>query len=184
MAGHEAAFAAGSIAATVVQAVVMIIATAGAGAGLAVGLVVLKTVIKSAVKTVVKAVERTAARALERAGASGLERSSTGVATYYPPHRGFHNDVSHNETLMPGSRIDRYGADGGHFLSPAGTPIEMRALSPSAEASPLSVFEVVKPFSVRAGQATPYFGRIGLGIQYETGQSVAELLVGGYLRRI
>lgn len=153
---------------------------------------VLKTVVKSALKSVVKTVERVAARAAEgagvraaeRAGASGLERSSTGVATYYPPHRGFHNGVSHNETLMPGTRIDRYGADGGHFLSPAGTPLEMRALSPSAEASPLSVFEVVKPFSVGAGQATPYFGRIGLGIQHETGQSVAELLVGGYLRRI
>ena len=75
VAGHEAAFTAGSITATVVQAAVMIIATAGAGAGLAVGLIVLKTVIKSAVKTVVKAVERTAVRAVERAGVRAAERA-------------------------------------------------------------------------------------------------------------
>ena len=75
VAGHEAAFTAGSITATVVQAAVMIIATAGAGAGLAVGLIVLKTVIKSAVKTVVKAVERTAVRAVERVGVRAAERA-------------------------------------------------------------------------------------------------------------
>ena len=69
VAGHEAAFTAGSIAATVIQAVLIVITTAGAGAGLAVGLVVIKSVMKSAIKSGVKAVESTAVRTTQRVAA-------------------------------------------------------------------------------------------------------------------
>ena len=80
VAGHEAAFTAGSVTVTVIQAALMIVGTLGAGTGLAIGLVVVKTVVKAAVKSVVKGVERTAVRAIERvgvrAGVRGAERGA------------------------------------------------------------------------------------------------------------
>jgi RHS repeat-associated protein len=68
VAGHQAAFTAGSIAVMVIQIAVAIIGTAGAGAGLAIGLVALKvaakTAIKDGVKAAVEAVAKTGSRLL------------------------------------------------------------------------------------------------------------------------
>lgn len=62
------------------------------------------------------------------------------------------------------------------YASPVGTPIEMRALPPGSLEKPYSVYEVVKPVKVLSGQATPWFGQVGLGTQYKFTQSIEQML--------
>jgi len=45
-------------------------------------------------------------------------------------------------TLQPGTKIDRYGYEGGSFVAPEGTPYEMRSLAPGTETKPYNVYEV------------------------------------------
>jgi hypothetical protein len=75
VAGHQAAFTAGSVVVMVIQVAVAIIGTAGAGAGLAIGLVALKVAAKTAIKDGAEAVGRAAARAVERDAADSVERT-------------------------------------------------------------------------------------------------------------
>jgi hypothetical protein len=84
--------------------------------------------------------------------------------------------------LATGTRIDRFGGEGGTFVSPEGTPEAMRALPPGATARPYNVYEVVTPFEVQAGTVAPAFGQLGLGLQYELPDSVANLIEGGFLK--
>ena len=51
----------------------------------------------------------------------------------------------------------RYGSDFGTFTSPEGIPYEMRALAPGTDMKPYSVFEVVEPINVKAGEIAPWF---------------------------
>jgi hypothetical protein len=102
------------------------------------------------------------------------------LTTYYPPNRGFLRSSS-GETLEAGTRIDRYA---GTFVSPAGTPLEMRALPPGAGARDYHVYEVVEPFTVEAGTVAPWHGQLGLGTQYELPRSVAELVEQGFLKGV
>jgi uncharacterized protein RhaS with RHS repeats len=83
VAGHLAAFTAGSIAVMVVQAAVAIIGTAGAGVGAAVGLVALKVAAKAAVKDGAEDLERTAAGAVERGAAQTAEEGAGGALQKY-----------------------------------------------------------------------------------------------------
>jgi hypothetical protein len=103
------------------------------------------------------------------------------LTTYYPPDRGFFGD-SGTQVLKAGTRIDRYGREGGTFVSPEGTPVPMRALPPGATARAYNVYEVVNPIEVRAGTVSPWFGQLGLGTQYELPGSVANLIQNGYLK--
>ena len=71
-------------------------------------------------------------------------------------------------TLEPGTRIDRFGDESGSFASPLGTPFEARSLPPEFQTSqPYFQYEVVAPMSVMSGQARPWFGASGYGMQYE-----------------
>ncbi len=70
------------------------------------------------------------------------------ITTYYPPNRGFFGE-STSQVLRAGTRIDRYGGEGGTFVSPEGTPVPMRALPPGATARAYNVHEVVNPIEVR-----------------------------------
>ncbi len=118
-----------------------------------------------------------AARAAEDAGtAAGKE-----ITTYYPPNRGFFDNPT-SQVLKTGTQIDRYGGEGGTFVSPRGTPEAMRALPPGATTRPFNIYEVVNPFEVRAGTVSPWFGQLGLGTQYELPDSVGNLIQNGYLK--
>jgi hypothetical protein len=86
-------------------------------------------------------------------------------------------------TLGPGTRIDRFGHEGGTFASPQGTPFALRGLPPESASKPYRVYEAVKPLAVNAGTATPAFGG-GLGPQYELPRSVEALIQSGHLRRV
>ncbi|KRG78436.1 hypothetical protein ABB30_03760 [Stenotrophomonas ginsengisoli] len=108
----------------------------------------------------------------------------------WPPYRGF---VSRgNGVLEPGSQIDRFGGrfkdgvftDRGSFVSPAGTSFTSRALPDSALKSPSSVYEVVRPIRGHYGPAMPWFGQTGMGVQWELGASIDQLLKGGYIRLV
>src|SRR5690348_10221416 len=96
---------------------------------------------------------------------------TTAIQTYYPPNRGF-LDSPTTETLKPGTMIDRYGFEGGTFVSPVGTPYEMRALAPDSLSKPYNVYEVVKPAEVSSGKVAPWFGQPGKGTQYEFSKTI------------
>lgn len=101
----------------------------------------------------------------------------------WPKNDGF-KGTPKNETLEPGTRIDRFGDDMGKFTSPAGIPYEMRALAPGTEQSPYSVYEIVKPIEVKSGEIAPWFEEPGGGIQYLLPDNIKNLLESGMIRRI
>jgi hypothetical protein len=85
---------------------------------------------------------------------------------------------------MPGELIDRFGFEGGTFVSPRGTPYPMRALPPGTDLKPYHVYLVKKPLETRSGQIEPAFGESGMGVQHELPTSVARLLRFGFLEEV
>ena len=101
----------------------------------------------------------------------------------WPSNRGFEGNPI-TTTLKPCTLIDRYGYDGGTFVSPKGTPYTERALPIGTDKKPYTVFEVVKPVEVQAGKIAPWFGEKGGGMQYEFSQKISDLLEQGILRKV
>ncbi|WUD75719.1 TNT domain-containing protein [Streptomyces sp. NBC_00510] len=101
-------------------------------------------------------------------------------------------------TLAVGQRIDRFGNESGRFLAPAGSPYSQRSIPPSSlntfdAGYPFNyhLYKVVKPFTVLAGPAEPWFGQPGNGLQYVlkgtvpgTDDSVLNLVTKGFLIRL
>lgn len=112
------------------------------------------------------------------------QSKSTALAPYWPPNRGVLGKAE-TITLQPGTRIDRYGYEGGTFVSPAGTPYPARALPPGTDKKPYNIYEVVKPIeNVQAGKVAPWFGEFGCGTQYELPSPVADLRESGHLKKV
>lgn len=107
--------------------------------------------------------------------------SEAEVTVAYPPNRGF--EFSGRATLIPGTRVDRYGKPTGSFVSPEGTPFSQRSLPASAQSKSYNVYQVAKPFEVDAGPAAPWFGQQGKGMQYELPTSVQNLMNDGFLTK-
>ncbi len=101
----------------------------------------------------------------------------------WPPNRGLLGEPE-TITLEPGTIIDRFGYEGGTFVSPYGVPYEMRALAPETYLKPYSVYVVTKPVEVQAGRIAPWFDETGLGIQYEFSESVKKLIGHKVLRKV
>ena len=101
----------------------------------------------------------------------------------WPPNRGFDGNPT-KVTLEPGTLIDRYGYDGGTFVSPKGISYTERSLPIGTDQKPYTVFEVVKSVDVQAGKIAPWFGENGGGIQYEFSQKISDLLEQGILRKV
>ena len=97
---------------------------------------------------------------------------------------GFLNGKFDEVTLKPGEKIDRYGSDYGSFASPEGISYCDRALAPGTDLKPYSVFEVIKPMKIKAGEIAPWFNEIGGGIQYVLPDIIDELLDAGIIRRV
>jgi hypothetical protein len=112
-----------------------------------------------------------------------LETGVSDLATKmkWPANDGFISGTIKRITLMPGQMIDRYGLQGGKFASPAGTSFEARALRPGSESLPLNTYRVMKPIEVWSGGVFPWFGRAGLGTQYQLPVSISVLLKRGFL---
>jgi RHS repeat-associated protein len=109
--------------------------------------------------------------------------TTTALAKRWPDNRGVLG-IPWRDVLIPGTRIDRYGREGGTFVSPEGTPFPMRALPPESLDAPYTVYEVLKPIPVDSGYIAPWFGQPGGGIQHELPRSVADLIQDGFLGRI
>jgi len=93
----------------------------------------------------------------------------------WPPNRGVLGEPK-RMILKPGTFIDRFGYEGGTFVSPYGVPYEMRALAPETYLKPYQVYVVKKNIEVEAGEIAPWFDEPGLGIQYELKESVKKLI--------
>ncbi|WP_404460880.1 T7SS effector LXG polymorphic toxin [Sutcliffiella horikoshii] len=101
----------------------------------------------------------------------------------WPPNRGVLGEVE-STILKPGTIIDRFGYEGGTFVSPYGVPYEMRALAPETYKKPYKVYVVKKPVEVHSGKIAPWFDEPGLGIQYELNESVKRLIEKDIIRRV
>jgi RHS repeat-associated protein len=101
----------------------------------------------------------------------------------FPANNGFLSTAV-DETLKKGMFVDRYGEEVGKYVSPMGTPAEMRALPPGSLSKPYNVYMVAKPIRVKAGLISPAYGQSGLGTQYLLESSVGELVRSGALVRL
>lgn len=111
----------------------------------------------------------------------------------WPPNRGA---ASTNEvSLQPNQTFDRFGGwtdastgnfqDRGTFTAQDGTPYSQRALPAGSDAKPYNRYEVIREIpGVKQGEAIPWFGEKGGGIQYELPASIDDLLSEGYIRRL
>jgi hypothetical protein len=115
----------------------------------------------------------------------------------YPTQNGFALStagapIAANTTLGRGTLLDRFGSEYGTFMSPAGAPYAQRALPPmNLDAAPGSaypfnyhVYAVLRPFIVLAGPIAPWFGQMGMGVQFQLTVSVGTLVDQGILGRV
>jgi len=96
--------------------------------------------------------------------------------------------------LQPGHRFDRYGGrfdekgnftDQGKFVAPTDVPFDQRALPDSSLKSPYRQYEVLRPIpDVNSGSAAPWFGKPGMGTQYQLPMSIDELVKEGFIKPI
>ena len=104
-------------------------------------------------------------------------------STWWPGNNGF-DDIPEKMTLQRQTKIDRYGNERGVFASPEGVPFDQRSLASGSENSPYNTYEVIEPFDVYAGKATPWFDQPGGGTQYQLPMSIEELRRLGYIKII
>jgi len=116
-------------------------------------------------------------------GGSSSQWYNSDGSPKWPPNRGF-DGTPKIETLEPGTLIDRYGFDGGTFVSPLGTPYTNRALPAGTSLKPYTVFKVYEPVEVQAGRIASWFGEKGGGTQYEFSKSIAELIDEEVIRKV
>lgn len=100
----------------------------------------------------------------------------------WPPNRGF--ESSGQASLIPGTKVDRFGSNSGTFVAPDGTPFPQRSLPDGFQNKPLNTFEVLKPIEVDAGPSAPWFNQPGGGLQFELPGSVDDLINSGHLRQL
>ncbi|KAH7326459.1 hypothetical protein B0I35DRAFT_422775 [Stachybotrys elegans] len=116
----------------------------------------------------------------------------------FPEQNGFQlntdsNGINGTTVLEPGTLVDRFGGEGGRFVSAADAPFSQRALPPSNLNTNAStpnfpydyhIYRVVKPLTVVGGPIRPWFGQPGLGTQFFTGSTnINDLLTQGFLQR-
>jgi hypothetical protein len=124
----------------------------------------------------------------------------------YPPQGGYQLTplgvpVVGSATLIEGQLVDRFGSEGGTYLSPQGTPYGARGIPPESlnpfpggEPCNYYRYRVLKPFSVNAGPIAPALGQPGFGLQYVLSATyfpgvtervnVAYLLTNRYVERV
>ncbi|MBB3802148.1 hypothetical protein FHR47_002396 [Xanthomonas arboricola] len=96
--------------------------------------------------------------------------------------------------LRPGETFDRFGGrfdeygnftDRGNFVAPLDVPFDQRALPSSSMDSPQKKYVVLKPIpKVESGNASPWFGKPGGGVQHKLPMSIDELKSNGFIREI
>ncbi|KAH8586665.1 hypothetical protein B0O99DRAFT_528286 [Bisporella sp. PMI_857] len=116
----------------------------------------------------------------------------------YPVKDGFQIDSVGNPikgmfVLEPGIELDRFGGEGGKFLSPRNAPYNQRSLPPLNLDTPpddrtypynYHVYRVLKSLTVTSGPIAGWFGQPGQGVQYQISQTVAQLLADNFIERV
>ena len=117
----------------------------------------------------------------------------------YPASDGFSLDVNGNPilgnmTLIPGTKVDRFGYESGKYISAADAPYNQRSLPPDSlntgtnKSIPYNyhIYSVKKLLPVVGGPIAPWFGQPGLGAQFYVGDigNITVLLDQGYLERL
>lgn len=92
--------------------------------------------------------------------------------------------ANQKKLLRPGEIIDRYGYDSGYFVSPQGTPFEMRSLPADAISKPYHTYVVQKSVKVLSGKVAPWFGQPGGGIQYKFYKPIKKLIKRGIIKEV
>lgn len=100
--------------------------------------------------------------------------------TIYPPNDGFAG-IAKKVVIKPGTFIDRFGFEGGNFVSPKGVPYAERSLPPGSATKPYHIYEVIKPIEGLGGKAASWFGEPGGGMQFMFEKTIQELKDEGYI---
>ncbi len=109
---------------------------------------------------------------------------------WWPPGSGNVPGSEFKTVLDTGTKLDRYGGTtpNSSFLAPSGTPLEQRALAPFTNTAVRDEYVVLKPLAVEQSNAMPWFGKQGMGLQFDTrggiGLPIEELVKQGYLRKV
>ncbi len=110
----------------------------------------------------------------------------------WPPNRGF--IALRNRSFKKGEFFDRYGGwfdengkfhDNGTFVGEDGISYTERSLRPGTDAKPHQRYEVIRDIpDVKEGEAIPWFGEKGGGVQYELPASIDDLIENGYIKPV
>lgn len=93
----------------------------------------------------------------------------------WPPNEGF--AATPAPMILPaGMLLDRFGSDGGNFLSPKGAPFSKRALPTVCEQLTYKVYRVALPLLAWTGAAAKWFDEPGGATQFETDAPVYLLI--------
>ncbi|MFD0689380.1 TNT domain-containing protein [Actinomadura fibrosa] len=103
----------------------------------------------------------------------------------YPPSDGFivHDGqpVKHKHTVQPNEHLDRFGAETGRYLAPAGAPYAKRSLPPNGlttvdHGHPCGyhLYHVQQAFTVWEGTAAPWFEQPGGGEQIQLDSALLD----------
>lgn len=101
----------------------------------------------------------------------------------WPPNSGFAGAPAF--TVLPaGTMVDRFGDEGGNFLSVRGAAYAARSLPFACKADHYHAYLVTKPLPVWVGRAAPWFGQEGDATQIRTDASIAMLRSDGHLQPV
>lgn len=104
-------------------------------------------------------------------------------ALRWPPNDGAAGAIT-PLVLAPGMIIDRYGCEGGTFLSPRGTAFAARALPYVCATAPYFTYRVARPVVAWTAKAAPWFGQKGGATQFQTDASVRQMLADGVIEAV
>jgi filamentous hemagglutinin len=110
--------------------------------------------------------------------------------TWWPPENGKVPGTDRIIELNVGQRLDRFGGTNkdSSFLAGTETPIDQRALPSSTNLGIRDEYVVIRSFPVEESRSMPWFGKEGMGIQFETKlgikMTIQELVAQGYLKKV
>jgi len=99
----------------------------------------------------------------------------------WPPNDGC-AAAPETRTLAAGELIDRFGSEGGSFFSPKGESFEARAVPYICSRMDYRVYRVLKPISVKACKAAPWFDEPGGAIQVQSADPAFKLRETGVIQ--
>lgn len=100
----------------------------------------------------------------------------------WPQNRGFVYGADEKGSLPVGSNIQRWGPEGGSYVSPLGTDPESLSMRPGTEDRGKHEYVVIREIpDITIGPAAPAFDRPGYGTQIELRESIEQLKADGYI---